>query len=276
MAPLASADGRTSPVSHTDLRAAGFTEAQALAIAMLTHATANEAMDLLRIEFARWHAYLALYVVSQVAIVVLALLLAQPKRERFETRVGLYEQNDTVAELIREADLIIAHSAGFDRRFCERPCPRFIHISWACSRTQLSWRAEEIEGTKLFYLANQQAFWFCGHRALDDFYALLELLEMPLPVNHCFTMGVLLDASQRPTAKIWALNAPFEVKGRLRERGCRWNVGDDGKPQAWHMEVHPDRVEAEIAFLDGIGFPDQIEPLVTEVDALIRFSDRLF
>ncbi|MFG4657081.1 3'-5' exonuclease, partial [Acinetobacter baumannii] len=93
---------------------------------------------------------------------------------------------------------------------------------------------------------------------------------------HRITMGVLLEAAARPTAKVWALNAPFAVKDRLKERGYRWNVGEDGRPRAWHREIDPGQVDAECAFLDGLGFPDQIEPLVTEVYALIRFSDRLF
>ncbi|MDX5028760.1 hypothetical protein SHY53_11305, partial [Streptococcus suis] len=79
-----------------------------------------------------------------------------------------------------------------------------------------------------------------------------------------------------PTVRVWALGAPFEVKDLLRERGYRWNVGEDGRPRAWHREVERDQVEAELRYLDDLGFPDALEPMVTEVDAYIRFSDRLF
>lgn len=181
-----------------------------------------------------------------------------------------------VEAFAQSSDLVIAHNAGFDRRFCERLASAFMHRPWACTQTQVPWRSEGIEGSKLFYLTTQQAFWHEGHRALDDCYAVLELLEMPLPVSHRITMGVLLDAASKPTVKVWALNAPFAIKDRLKERGYRWNVGDDGRPKAWHREIDPALVDAEIAFLDALGFPDQLEPLITEVDALIRFSDRLF
>lgn len=82
MVSLKSADRRTSSVTPTDLRTAGFNEAQACAIAELAQARATEAVEGLRAEFARWHAYLALYVVAQIAIVFLAVLLTQSMPER--------------------------------------------------------------------------------------------------------------------------------------------------------------------------------------------------
>ena len=178
-------------------------------------------------------------------------------------------------EFVEGAHLVVAHHAEFDRRFCERLCPVFENLAWACSMSQIPWRAEGVEGTKLFYLAYQQAFWFEGHRALDDGYALLELLEMPLPRSHRITFAVLLEAAFRETRRVWAIGTPYEVKDRLKQRGYRWSNGQDGKYRAWHKDVDPDQVEAELRFLEDLDFPE-IAPLVTAQDASIRFSDRLF
>lgn len=178
-------------------------------------------------------------------------------------------------KFIAGVDLVIAHHADFDRKFCERLCSGFENLAWACSMSQIPWRSEGVEGTKLFYLAYQQAFWFEGHRALDDCYALLELLEMPLPRTHRITMAVLLANAFRETRKVWAIGAPFEVKDRLKERGYRWSSGHDGKYRAWHKDVAPDAVEDEIRFLEDLHY-EEIAPLVTMQDAYIRFSDRLF
>lgn len=192
-----------------------------------------------------------------------------------EMVAGQRIDDDAVRDFVGSADLVIAHNAAFDRRFCERLNTVFVDKAWACSMSQVPWREEGVEGTKLFYVAYQQAFWFEGHRALDDCYALLELLEMPLPRSHAITMTTLLDAARRETRKIWAIGTPFEVKDRLRERGYRWNAGQDGRYRAWHREVDVDQVEAELCFLEDLDFPE-IAPLVTAVDAYIRFSDRLF
>jgi DNA polymerase III subunit epsilon len=192
-----------------------------------------------------------------------------------EMVAGQRIDDDALVAFVADVDLVIAHHAAFDRRFCERLNTVFENKAWACSQSQIPWRAEGIEGTKLFYVAAQQAFWFEGHRALDDCYALLEILEMPLPVSHEITMAKLLDVARRPTARVWALGAPYEVKDRLRERGYRWNVGEDGRPRAWHREVAAEQVEEELCFLEDLDFPE-LEPLVTEVDAYLRFSDRMF
>jgi DNA polymerase-3 subunit epsilon len=178
-------------------------------------------------------------------------------------------------DFVYGADLVIAHHADFDRKFCERLCSVFEHLAWACSMNQLPWRAEGVEGTKLIYLAYQQSFWFEGHRALDDCYALLELLEMPLPRTHRTAMTVLLENAFRETRRVWAIGTPFEVKDRLKQRGYRWSNGQDGKYRAWHKDVDPNQVEDEIRFLEDLDFPE-IAPLVTMQDAYIRFSDRLF
>lgn len=42
-----------------------------------------------------------------------------------------------VAELAAEATLVVAHNAGFDRRFVERRLPMFVDKAWACSLEQV-------------------------------------------------------------------------------------------------------------------------------------------
>lgn len=185
-----------------------------------------------------------------------------------------------VRAFVEPAEIVIAHGAGFSRRFCERAWDVFTYKAWGCSLTQVPWRADGVESSKLFYIGASlpppHAFWFEGHRALDDCRALLEILELPLPVSGETPLAMLLAAAGRPSAMVWALGAPFAVKDRLRERGYRWNVGDDGRPRAWHRDVELDQVRAELRFLDELGFPDVLEPLVVEIDATLRFSDRMF
>lgn len=178
-------------------------------------------------------------------------------------------------EFLDGVELVIAHHAEFDRKFCERLSSTFVHLAWACSMSQVPWRAEGVEGTKLYYLAYQQSYWFEGHRALDDCYALLELIEMPLPRSHRITFAVLLENAFRETRKVWAIGTPYQVKDKLKQRGYRWSSGQDGKYRAWHKDVDPDQVEDEIRFLEDLDFPE-IAPLVTMQDPYIRFSDRLF
>src|SRR5690606_38060662 len=60
--------------------------------------------------------------------------------------------------LIAEADIIIAHNAGFDRPFLERFSIAFANKPWACSVKEIDWTARGFEGTKLGYLIGQSGY----------------------------------------------------------------------------------------------------------------------
>jgi DNA polymerase-3 subunit epsilon len=173
-----------------------------------------------------------------------------------------------------DVDIVIAHNAGFDRRHIERVLPVFECLPWACSQTQVRWAEEGVESTKLAYLAYRFGFFFDGHRSLDDTYALLEILDQPLPRSGHTVLAELLEAASRPSRRVYALNLPFNLKDEVRARGYRWSTGDDGRPRAWHRDVEVDSVDEELAFLDSLQDHDAIEPLVLELDAFVRFSNR--
>ncbi|SEO46403.1 hypothetical protein SAMN02799625_03218 [Methylobacterium sp. UNC300MFChir4.1] len=63
------------------LTSSGFTEVQARTLAEIVHTAAEETVEGLKHEVARWHGYLALYVMMQIAVVLLAILLLQALSE---------------------------------------------------------------------------------------------------------------------------------------------------------------------------------------------------
>jgi NAD-dependent SIR2 family protein deacetylase len=70
---------------------------------------------------------------------------------------------------VRQAALVIAHNAQFDRRFCERLFPVFAEKPWACSFREVGWADEGFESARLSQLANAHRLFFDGHRALHDY-----------------------------------------------------------------------------------------------------------
>ncbi len=174
------------------------------------------------------------------------------------------------------AVLVIAHNAAFDRPFAERLDPIFSTKPWACSMSQVPWAAEGFEGTKLGYLASRLGFFFDGHRAADDCLAAIELLARPLPVSGDLALARLLEIARRPTWRIWAEAAPFEMKDILKARRYRWNGEANGRPRAWFIDVPDDRREEELAFLRSeIYRRDTLDPTVVRITAYDRFSDRV-
>lgn len=181
-----------------------------------------------------------------------------------------------VRALIEPADLIIAHNAGFDRPFCEAFSSIFARKAWACSNSEIDWSARGYEGTKLGYLINQSGYFHVGHRAVDDCFALLEVLALSRDDNHQTPFAELYQTSQRSRVRIYAENSPFDLKERLKDRGYRWSDGSDGRPKSWWVEIAEEMMEDELSFLrDEIYRWQDADPPIQRLTAFDRFKSRM-
>jgi DNA polymerase III subunit epsilon len=180
-----------------------------------------------------------------------------------------------VARFVEQADLVIAHNAGFDRQFLERFCPAFEHKPWGCSQSQVDWRAEGFEGTRLGYLVAGAGYFYNRHRALNDCYAAIELLATRLPKCGQLAFKPLLDAAREPSWRIWAAYAPFDLKDALKARGYRWNANGHGPKRSWYIDVPEEQRVAELAFLESEIYGRALDVPVQRIDAYDRFSTRV-
>jgi len=182
---------------------------------------------------------------------------------------------DDVAQVVAPAALVIAHNAGFDRRFLERLCPSFSTKAWACSLSQVDWSAEGFGGQKLVYLATALGVFYDQHRAVDDCLAALRILSEPLPVSGATGLRQLLAAARQPSWRIWAENSPFELKDALKARGYRWNSEHAAGPRAWYIDVPEALKDAEVAYLCAEIYGGEVELTLKRLDAYDRFSNRV-
>ena len=60
-----------------------------------------------------------------------------------------------------------------------------------------------------------------SHRAVDDCHALLEILAHAMPDVDRTALSLLLEKAHRKTIRIWAEQAPFDLKDELKKRGYR-------------------------------------------------------
>lgn len=181
---------------------------------------------------------------------------------------------EAVRRFAEPAALIVAHNAGFDRRFAERFCDIFAIKPWACSLTGVDWKGEGFEGSKLGYIAMKQGLFFEGHRAFHDCQATIEILARPLPVSGVSGLARLLEGARRPSWRIWAEGAPFEAKDRLKARGYRWNGEANGQPRAWYTDVAEEAQAAELEFLEREIYGQPPKLTTRRLTALDRFSER--
>ncbi len=179
-----------------------------------------------------------------------------------------------VAAFASGAALVVAHNAAFDRRFVERLSDAFITKPWACSMTQIDWAEEGYDGTKLVYLAMGAGFFYERHRAVHDCIAAIELLATHLPKTGVAAMSRFLERARRPSWRIWAENAPFDLKDVLKARGYRWNSDGNANPRAWYIDIDEDVLEQKLAYLHAEIYKREVKLLVRKITAYERFSDR--
>lgn len=136
---------------------------------------------------------------------------------------GCRIDDDAAIELPRSADVVIAHNAGFDRKFVERRLPAAAGLAWCCSCREVDWAASGYEGRALGWLCAQAGWFFDGHRAESDIDAVVALLGVGMHDGRT-ALRELLDTAGEPSTLVSAVGASFDVKDRLRARGYRWNA----------------------------------------------------
>lgn len=182
---------------------------------------------------------------------------------------------DRVEKMLGEAVVIIAHNAKFDRPFVEVLSPGFKDVCWACSMTDVPWADEELESSKLEYLAYRLGFFYEGHRADIDCYAGIHLLSHLLPKSGRRAFAMLLEEARKSRFKIQAIKAPFDHKDLLKARGYRWeDIAPDQK--CWVTTINAESLEEEKAYLEREVYPkDRAQYQVIKVGPRDRFSNRV-
>lgn len=177
-----------------------------------------------------------------------------------------------VAQFLDGVSLVIAHNSKFDRVFLEKRLPIFETLPWGCSFAQVDWRGEGIGSAKLDYISYQYGFFYEAHRAEGDCFALLEILQQPLPKSGDLVLKSILSSLSQKSYQIFATGSPFETKDTLKARGYRW----DGVKKCWHTTVAgDDAIKAEVSWLKNSVYGGKNARVEIEVhNCLTRFSSR--
>jgi DNA polymerase-3 subunit epsilon len=176
-----------------------------------------------------------------------------------------------VAAMLADTDLVLAHNAGFDRPFAESRLAQFAQLPWACSFADIDWKKEGRSSAKLTQLALDLGWFYDAHRAEMDCHALLAVLISPLQSGQT-GLARLLAASAQPSFRLQATAAPFEAKDTLKARGYRW----DSPNKVWHTRLDDAAgLQAECDWLKAEVYanrPAQVQ--LQQFDAGNRYSSR--
>lgn len=173
---------------------------------------------------------------------------------------------------LQDTDLVIAHNADFDRRVLERREAAFAEKAWACSYREVEWTRFGASSSKLAsILEGACREFYDAHRALDDCRVGLHVLATAVCDGRT-ALSYLLESSARVSVRMWAVEAPFSAKDRLKARGYRWCDGTTGRFKAWYRDVPEADVESEGWWLrENAGV---YRPVAADIDALDRYSER--
>jgi len=176
-----------------------------------------------------------------------------------------------VTALVEQADLVVAHNAGFDRPFVEARWPVFARKAWNCSFAGIAWKKEGSGSAKLEFLASERGWFYDAHRAQVDCHALLQVLSSPLADGQT-GLARLLNGAGQTRYKLRATGAPFEAKDKLKSRGYRW----DGEGRVWWCSLaSDDLLDAECAWLRAEVYGQRSARVMLEaMDSLVQFSSR--
>lgn len=191
-----------------------------------------------------------------------------------EMVAGQMIEKAAVEDFVRDTNVVIAHHAGFDRKFAERLSPAFADKPWACSMSEVDWRTHGFAGANLSYLLTGCGLFHDAHRAVDDCHAVLEVLAKALPASSTTALAALLARARQPSVRVWAENSPYDLKGVLKARGYKWSDGSDGSPRSWYVDVAEDEHQAEIEFLRAEIYQRDLDILARSLTALERYSSR--
>ncbi len=184
--------------------------------------------------------------------------------------------DNRIGELLKDAALVLAHNATFDRRMIERRLPAFETKYWACSREDVAWENEGFRSHSLEWLAYKQCqMYYDAHRAESDCYMAVHLLSTVLPKCGKRCLEMLLASARCKTARVWATGSDYGTRFVLKSRRYRWGDGANATPKAWWKDVPEDQLATEVAWLtehvyEGLSCRAQVQ----RFDGRLRYSDR--
>lgn len=178
----------------------------------------------------------------------------------------------TVAAVVADADLVIAHNAYFDRPMVERHWGCFAQKPWACTLSSVDWLREGFSAGKLDFLGTQFGWFYDGHQALADCEACLALLAQTLPKSSRRVMAVVRESALQDDYLVRAVDAPYDLRDKLKQRGYRWRPADLSNGRVWWTTTNDP--EAEVTWLRGEVYGRDASIPVHPITARERFSDR--
>ena len=174
-----------------------------------------------------------------------------------------------VDTILKDADIVVAHNASFDRAFVDKHSSVSPTKIWACSINDIDWLGRGFSSAKQELLCYWHGFYFEAHRAMNDVDALMHLLTHP---SYDIDRPVLelIENSQKPTYVIFATNFNYDPvkKDIVKANKYKWNPEE----KIWYKNVTFDILESEKEWLTGVIYDFHFEGRVEEINPIDKYK----
>ena len=170
---------------------------------------------------------------------------------------------EKVDSILKDAEIVVAHNAGFDRAFIDRYSSVSPDKIWACSMQDIDWLGRGFTSSKQELLCYWHGFYFDAHRAMNDVDALIHLLTHP-SYEADRPLLELIENSQKPTYVIFATNFNYDPvkKDIVKANKYKWNAED----RVWYKTVSFDDLDKEKDWLTVAIYDFIFEGRVEEIN----------
>lgn len=173
---------------------------------------------------------------------------------------------NVVDGIFKQADIIVAHNASFDRAFLDRYLPISQNKLWGCTMSDIDWLHRGFPNAKQELLCIWHGFYYESHRAMNDVDALIHLVSHPHYTEDKPILELVTNADI-PYYKIIARGCPFELKDRVKANKYRW----DGN--YWWKRLEKVEIEYEKQWLVENIYFDHFRGIVEEVPLIDKYKD---
>lgn len=124
--------------------------------------------------------------------------------------------------LPKDKYLIVAHNAGFDRKFIDKTYPEMANKPWADSLTGIDWSNKGYHKVNLESLMYKLGYFYNAHRAVNDCLALASVIQYNEAVQELYTNAL------KNTLEV-EIKLSFDNKDFAKNLGMKFN----GKNKTW-------------------------------------------
>lgn len=182
-----------------------------------------------------------------------------------------------VNDILDQSDYIVCHNSSFDRKFLESATPAFVqnkiqNMLFGCTLNGINWKKRGFVSAKLVDLNARLKFTYPAHRALNDCWATINLLQnVPSALNE-----LIADIQQDKTL-IYVEDITFKQSSDLKAQGFAREK--KGEQSYWYKYENSSQLETTLSWIERQiyqeeGSRDRLT-LIENISARDRYSIRV-